>query len=282
MDQRHGGGHLRWMVSTYLHREVAPLLQGSYTDRTGRELFAAASLLTRRAGMMAYDCGRHGLAQRYFVQALRLAHATSYRALGAHVLASMAHQAIDLGHPTEAVQLVRAARDGARNSAPSTLVAKVAVMEARAYATLGDARACTGALGQAADAFDRADPTHDPEWVQSANEAYLRSQFGQCYLDLGRPDEAAQQLSASLAGHRPEHVRRRAMAAALFARAHLGRHDLETACNVGGEAIDLAARLRSQRSLDCISELQRRLTPHRHERPAREFIEKSSSLLQAV
>ena len=55
MDQRYGGGHTRWLAVAYLDREVAPLLHGSYTERVGRELFAAAAMLTRRAGLMAYD-----------------------------------------------------------------------------------------------------------------------------------------------------------------------------------------------------------------------------------
>src|SRR5215216_2352558 len=49
MDQRHGGGHVRWMVVEYLRREVQPLLHGTYSDRVGRELFATAAMLTRRA-----------------------------------------------------------------------------------------------------------------------------------------------------------------------------------------------------------------------------------------
>ena len=41
MDHRHGGGHVRWMVE-YLRREVAPMLNGAYTDQVGRELMIAA------------------------------------------------------------------------------------------------------------------------------------------------------------------------------------------------------------------------------------------------
>ena len=53
MDHRHGGGHVRWMVE-YLRREVAPMLNGAYTDQVGRGV-CAAGVLSRRAGMMAYD-----------------------------------------------------------------------------------------------------------------------------------------------------------------------------------------------------------------------------------
>ena len=35
------------------------MLNGAYTDQVGRELMIAAGVLSRRAGMMAYDTGPH-------------------------------------------------------------------------------------------------------------------------------------------------------------------------------------------------------------------------------
>ena len=51
------------------------MLRGVYGEQTGRKLFAATAELTRLAGWTSYDIAAHGLAQRYFVQALRLAQA---------------------------------------------------------------------------------------------------------------------------------------------------------------------------------------------------------------
>jgi hypothetical protein len=74
LDNLFGGGRARPTVIRYLHDEVAPLLrQGTYSDSVRGELFAAAAELTRLAGWMAYDLEQHGLAQRYLIQALRLA-----------------------------------------------------------------------------------------------------------------------------------------------------------------------------------------------------------------
>jgi transcriptional regulator with XRE-family HTH domain len=277
MDQRHGGGHVRWMVVEYLRREVAPLLHGTYSDRVGRELFATAAMLTRRAGMMAYDAGSHGPARSHLHRALQLARHAGHRTLSAHVLTSMSHHALDLGHTEEAMQLLHAARQDAQD-APA-LLAKAAVMEARLHARLGDPAACEQALSLASRAFDRSDPAHDPEWIANANEAYLAGQFGNCYLDLGQPDRADPYLRSALAGYRPEYVRRRAMATALLARCDLERGELEQACSAGAEAIDLAVRLKSRRALAGISDLQQRLEPHHRERPVREFTEHAATLL---
>jgi hypothetical protein len=74
LDNLFGGGRARPTIIRYLHDEVTPLLRdGRYSDSVGRELFAAAAEPTRLAGWMAYDLEQHGLAQRYLIQALRLA-----------------------------------------------------------------------------------------------------------------------------------------------------------------------------------------------------------------
>ena len=277
MDQRHGGGHVRWMVVEYLRREVAPLLHGTYSDRVGRELFAAAAMLTRRAGMMAYDAGHQRPARRHLGLALQLARDAGSRALGAHVLVSTSHHALDLGDYQEASQLLHAARGDAQD-APA-LLAKAAVMEARLHARLGDTGRCEEALTVASRAFERSDPAHDPEWIANANEAYLAGQFGNCYLDLGQPARADPYLCSALASYRPDYVRRRAMATTLLARCNLERGELEQACLAGVEAIDLAVRLKSRRALAGVSDLQQRLEPHHRERPVREFTEHAATLL---
>ena len=62
---------------------------------------------------MAVDTGQPGLAQRYYIQALRLAQAAGDRGYGGYVLAaSMSHLAAQLGNPREIAQLARAAQEG--------------------------------------------------------------------------------------------------------------------------------------------------------------------------
>src|SRR5690606_2123505 len=107
LDDAYGGGHARQALVRYLEHECEPMLRGTYGEQTGRRLFAAAADLTRLAGWTSYDIAAHGLAQRYFVQALRLAQAAGDRAYGAYILVTMSRQAVYLGHGREAVQLAR-------------------------------------------------------------------------------------------------------------------------------------------------------------------------------
>lgn len=77
-DSKYGGGDWRSsMVPECLRVEAAPLLLGAYSDEVGRALFGASAELTRLAGWMAFDTGQQEAAQRYYIQALRLARAAA-------------------------------------------------------------------------------------------------------------------------------------------------------------------------------------------------------------
>ncbi len=107
-DSKYGGGDWRSsMVPECLRVEAAPLLLGSYSDEVGRALFGASAELTRLAGWMAFDTGQQEAAQRYYIQALRLARAAADVPLGGYVLASMSLQATYRGFGDEGVDLAR-------------------------------------------------------------------------------------------------------------------------------------------------------------------------------
>ncbi len=129
---------------------------GSYREATGRQLFAAVARLTELAGYMAVDTGQPGLAQRYYIQALRLAQAAGDRGYGGYVLAAgMSHLAASLGNPREIAQLARAAQEGARGHVTPTAQAMFYAAEARGHALLGDARSCNAVAGRAVETLAR-------------------------------------------------------------------------------------------------------------------------------
>ena len=134
LDHQFGGGHARTAAVQYLADAVTPLLHAGYTDAIGRQLFAVAAQFTYKTGAMAYDVGLHGLARRYFVQALNLSHVSGDRPLGGKVLALMSHQANFLGEYQQAVDLARAAALGAGTAATPRVRAMYAAMEARGLA----------------------------------------------------------------------------------------------------------------------------------------------------
>ncbi|NLU74252.1 transcriptional regulator [Streptomyces sp. HNM0575] len=275
LDHRFGGGHVRPVVVHYLNSVVSGLLTGSYREPVGRALFGAAARLTELAGYMAVDTGQTGLAQRHFIQALRLAQAAGDRAYGGYVLAaSMSHLTASLGNPREAAQLARAAQEGARGHATPRTEAMFCAAEARGHALLGDVRACHEAAGRARSAMERAaarSPEEDPVWIAHFDRAYLADELAHCHRDLGRPREAAEQAGESLAGHPESRVRRRAIGTFLLASAQLQKRELEHACQTGAKAVELLSVLRSGRGIEYLEDFRRRLVPFVKEPVVRDF-----------
>ena len=113
------------------------MLAGKYSSSVGRDLLAAGPEATMLAAWMSYDAGLHGIAQRYFVQGLRLAQGADNPLLAATILDAMSHQATFLGRFREAANLARAAGTGAGASATATLKSHFKAMEARALAAAG-------------------------------------------------------------------------------------------------------------------------------------------------
>ncbi|MFN2494699.1 MAG: hypothetical protein ABR608_02155, partial [Pseudonocardiaceae bacterium] len=114
MDDVAGGGTVLSLAQHEFDLVAGLLDQASYNEPTGRKLHVLLANLGQLAGWGAYDAGQPGLAQRYNVAALRAAHSADDRALGAHILASMAKQTAHQGRPAEAVTLVETAVLGAR------------------------------------------------------------------------------------------------------------------------------------------------------------------------
>ncbi|CAM5342143.1 MULTISPECIES: tetratricopeptide repeat protein [Streptomyces] len=274
LDHQYGSGHVRPVVVHYLNSVVSGLLAGSYREAVGRELFSAVSRLTELAGYMAVDTGQPGLAQRYYIQALRLAQAAGDRAYGGYVLAaSMSHLAAQLGNPREIAQLARAAQEGAKGRATPRAESLFHAAEARGHALLGDASAADGAMGRAADAMEQtgAESADDPVWIGHFDHAYLADELAHCHRDLNRPAQAARYAEQALAEHPVTRVRRRAIGLTLLAAAQVQERDIERACHTGTRAAELLGTLRSSRGTEYLDDLQQRLTPFQDEPVVREF-----------
>ncbi|MCQ4080717.1 transcriptional regulator [Streptomyces sp. RB6PN25] len=272
LDHRFGSGHVRPVVVHYLNSVVSGLLAGSYREATGRQLFAAVARLTELAGYMAVDTGQPGLAQRYYIQALRLAQAAGDRGYGGYVLAAgMSHLAASLGNPREIAQLARAAQEGARGHATPTAQAMFYAAEARGHALLGDARTTSVVAGKAVEALERATPGDDPDWIAHFDQAYLADELAHCHRDLGQAGPAARRAEEALAGHPPTRARRRAIGLLLLATAQLQAREVDEACHTATQAVTLLGGLRSSRGAEYLDDFRRRLEPFGQETSVREF-----------
>jgi hypothetical protein len=279
IDDARGGGIALPIAVKYLRREVAPLLSGRFTDAVGRSLFSATSEFTLGVGWMAYDAGKHGLAQRYMTQALRLSHAANDRAFGGRVLAAMSHHALHLGEVRHGIDLACAARVGTEGAVTPTTTAMLAAMEACAYAEHGDVTSCLKALSNAERALGRSQPADDPEWIDF-DEGGLAGHFARCLRDLDRPREAEQFAMRSIDLCHPTHLRTRMQRSAILATAHAQQGDLESACAVGRQVLEEASGLSSMRTLDDVTRIIQLVGATNTSRPTRDFTEQARELLK--
>lgn len=272
LDHRFGGGHVRVLAVRYLDGVVAELLAGTYSEKTGRALFSAAAALTELAGYLAVDTGRLGLAQRYYIQALRLAQAAGDRPHGGHILSAMSHLANQLGAPREAAQLARSADEGSKGQAPPWVRAEYFCAEARGHAALRDQRAAEAALGRATDELDRANADNGlPTWASYFSHHYIADTAAHVYRDLGHSRQAADQATAALAGFGPDKARRRVIDLFALASARVQGAEVEAGLAAATDAVRLSGRARSARAAEALRDFERRLGPYSGVPAVREF-----------
>lgn len=277
LDSQYGGGHARSSLIEFLQRDVTHLLRGRYTDRTGRKLFRAVAQSTMLAAWMSYDSGLHGLAQRYFVQALALADSSGDRLFAGGVLDAMSHQATFLGRYREAANLARAARTGTEALRSATLTAHFCVMEARALARLGDASACDRAMSVAVREFERRRPDSDPAWFRYFDDAEFAAELGHCNRDLGRAVDAATYAAQSV-GVNEDQVRSDFFVTMVLADAHLAQGDVAEACRVALTALETGDQIESVRCAAYVDEFRERLDRAHRSPVVRDFEERAAHM----
>ncbi|MDX3838968.1 hypothetical protein [Streptomyces europaeiscabiei] len=270
LDDQFGGDHARHAMIQYLSNDVLPLLRGQYAEQVGRALFSTVAEVTLLAGWMSYDACHHGLAQRYFLQALRLAQDANDRRLAGSILSAMSHQATFLGRYTQGATLARAALMGISSVATPTLRAQFHAMEARALARTGDVNACEAALSAATRALESRNSGDEPEWISYFDEAELAAEAAHCFRDVNSARQAVTHAENAMSG---SHVRSDFFATMVLADAHLRAGDTEEACRVALDALDLGEQLKSARCVSYLAEFRQNLATVGDSRVSRDLAE---------
>jgi len=276
LDNRFGGGHGRRALIQYLDGDVAELLTARSTEPVGRALFATVAEATLLAAWMSYDSGHHGLAQRYFIQALRLAQTAEDRRLAGSILSAMSHQATYLGRFTEAANLARAAQLGTTGHATPTLTAQFLAMEARALSRLGDHAACNAALTRATTIFERNNPGEDPEWIGYFDQAELSAELGHCFRYMSQARQATTYAELCLGGTDGRYIRSDFFATMVLAEAHLTAGEPERACRTALDALTIGRQLKSARCVSYVAAFRKKLDAHTGSTAVAEFLEEAA------
>lgn len=258
LDFKFGGGHTRRMLLFYWKTEIVPALRQHHSEVVRRELFSAAADAAEVLGWSAYDDGKHGAGQRYFIQGLRLAREANDHLMGGQILGNLSHQANYLGNFSDAIQFARAAQAATMGKASATVLAMFLAMEARALASIGDARGCAEVLHRAEQAFDRSNPDEDPEWISYFDTLELAGEAAHCFRDLGQSAETQRFTALAIDPVRTP-PRTRAFIDMVSAAGTLGAGDLEQAVSIATNAINLASGLQSSRYVRYLADFHKSL-----------------------
>jgi tetratricopeptide (TPR) repeat protein len=279
MDDHLGGGNLHTLVAVHLRTVIDLLEHRRYRDTVGRRLHATAAELLRLGGFLAFDTGRHALAQRHWVAGLHAAHAAGDRGLGANILGFMSCQAKDLGQTREAVTLAETARAGY----PATANRVQAILDLR----VAEANAVAGDLTNTRRAIDTAfdlvtDTGHGaPDWAYWLDVTHAHGQAGYCYLRLGQWDSARTHLRAALAAQGATASREGALRQVLMATTYVRQPhpDIEQALDLGGRALTtLTGQVASARVTGHVIRLSEHLWPYRRNPAVKDFTDHARGL----
>lgn len=227
MYRKAGGIATRARIVGFLNAEAAPLLRGSYSDATGRQLHRATGGLVAVAGICAYDSDALGLAQRYFHQALRLAKASGDRGLGAYVIALLVNQSLFVREYRQAVAFAEAALRAAGPQITPALSADLYAMQAKAYARLGDGAGALACIRRAEAAAERIRPGQEPAETGYVQPGLVNVQVAEALLSLGDLRAAREQADAAV--DTPAHDRGRVHRLAMLTHIELRQGDADRA-----------------------------------------------------
>lgn len=262
---RCGGGYARSTLVHYLDQVVFPLLQGSYSDAVGRELMAATARLCDLCAVMSFDDDQQGLAQRYFIQGLRLAQASGDRALGALILGNMSQQVHYLGDAAQAVALAEAGYRSGLDGGSLSAAARCAAMQAQAHALGGDQRACAQARAVAERTLDQAVPPDEPAWIRFFTPEKLSAEVFYVARDLGRSHDVqrlAPDVIASAGAERPRVLRITTLAASYLPSERNSGGDVDHAAELLCQVIPTLGSLHSSVILHEVNSVRRALAAH--------------------
>ncbi|MFF8500226.1 sporulation protein [Streptomyces anulatus] len=281
-DSKYGGGNWKAnSVGVCLQERAAPLLRGSFTDEVGRDLFSVTSELSRLAGWTAFDVGQHDVAQRHFVQALRLARAGKDVQLGCYVLTTMAMQSLLRGFASEAVDMAQGAYERAKGQAAPRVLAFTKLIEARAHARENNPRAASRTLAASEDLISQADQSagDEPAWIDFYHHARLSADAAEVFRDLKNPKAALAWNQRAAAMPSGVFTRSVGMRLAIVGTAHLQARQLDQGLELGHRSVDILARVQSSRAKDYVREFNTALAPWRREPAVREFIHRTRTEL---
>ncbi|MGW1376846.1 tetratricopeptide repeat protein [Streptomyces sp. NPDC002446] len=274
----HGGRRARSALATYLADDIAPRLRETTDEDTHRGLLVETSRLTFLLARMYQDASVHGLAQRHFHAALRLAAEARDATAWAVVLRGLSAQGLALGHRRAALHAAEAAAATARKPDGGTRAFLLSHLAA-AQAACGLRQDALASLARAESAAEtEGGRAHAPGPFHTYPPAALEFQSAEVLRYLGDLPAAHTALNRSLA-HRPgDDHRGLALSYAQHAEILIALGHVEEACAAWSSFLDQYVHVRSGAADLAVSRLRQLLAPFRVLPAATAVLHRTSAL----
>jgi tetratricopeptide (TPR) repeat protein len=280
-DGQNGGGLHRKAVIGQL-RATAELLEGSHPPESKRRLFRLTAELAQVAGWMTYDSGMPGVAQRYYLLALRGCREAGDPALGAKVVGDLADLSHTLGRHDDELELLGAAIRSLGAQRLGNSYSELLGLQGRAYAELGQVTNARTAIDASLEAFGAAADEPLPDWCHYLTDASVAGLATDAYIELAsrtdtREDAAtyaaiAEQHAMRATSLRGElFVRSRVFDAIRLAMIRIGQDEPGAALAEAEGALHLADNVRSTLVVDDLMRFNSRLSSYSSVPDVRQF-----------
>jgi transcriptional regulator with XRE-family HTH domain/tetratricopeptide (TPR) repeat protein len=260
---------------------VASLLQGSLPQTIRRRLASIAGETAGLAGWLAFDLEDRRAAAAWFRAGVEAAQEAEDRALGAYLVGSSCVQPAYRERPHARLRRLKGRTAGfvTGDANPSTR-AWLVTLEAEAHALAGDEAAALRALDQADRIIDGAGQEDTSRRPRTAffDRARLVGERGVALTRLEQPAAAQRVLEDALASLDPEVVKTRPRLMAALATAHVRQGNIDEACRIGTDALELADRQQVVTNLQDVRRLRLELEPWRGAEAVRELDEQLAAV----
>ena len=259
-------------------RWVRELLTGNHTPSQAAELSVRLGYLNGILASLSFALGDHAAAEAYCAAALGIAEKVGHGRLKAWVLSTESQLATYHGDPQRVIDLTQAGLAAAHGT-PTFAAVKLASLQAKAHASLGDRRAAEDALAKARCSLALVPPEEQVGGLFSFPEEKLASHEGDVYLRLGEPQRAQEALWRALtlldtaSGPRRSPVDQ-AMVHLHLAQAALQLGEIEEAGRLGMEALAIHAARPSDPTIRRARRLAAMLQRYRDLPTVRDFLER--------
>ncbi|MGI8648135.1 MAG: hypothetical protein DLM55_11310 [Acidimicrobiales bacterium] len=278
-------------VGVALHQIAGYLKSGTFSVKgAAKELMSVFAQVAQIGGWMAFDAGRHGLAQRYFLAGLQAAQNIGDADLGSHILACMSYHAVERNQLQEGNELADAAVRAARATHPLVRTI-VTTRVAHARAASGDLHEFESATDEAAGLLEQSRQMGGgPEYLYWFDSALANAVQGQALvmytLQASRGNAAligrAESLLERSIAEQAAAPRDAMLFGAWLARAHAKRGDLHRGLDLAATALRRAPSVASQRSRKVLFDLDKDLANLRSDRNLPEVRELRKQLRPAL